>query len=242
MERKKVYLIQPNYGTGSGKFSSQWLPYSVGCLWAYASRFDDISTNYPLAGLYFQRTPIDEVIAGATGTSVNGANSGAALLIDGADGSIVWQFDGAETLDLAGSAVRLEDFRGRFVLLNFWATWCPPCRRDMPLELDWAGLADPDTTLDIYMGLANLPQISRELIAAGLPADTAAAAIASGTTPHQTICTATLADLPERAKAACLDAPVLIVIGRVVSLAEVLAATPWQLEDGTPDVREASHG
>ncbi len=33
---------------------------------------------------------------------------------------------------LDGPPVRLRDFAGQVILLNFWATWCPPCREEMP--------------------------------------------------------------------------------------------------------------
>jgi cytochrome c biogenesis protein CcmG/thiol:disulfide interchange protein DsbE len=34
--------------------------------------------------------------------------------------------------DLSGKAVRMDDLRGKVVLLNLWATWCPPCVEEMP--------------------------------------------------------------------------------------------------------------
>jgi len=86
---------------------------------------------------------------------------------------------------------------------------------------DWAALARTGTTLVIYMGLALLPEISRELLAAGMAAHTPAAVIAQGCQTEQRQVVSTLADLPQAAADAGLPAPALIVIGSVVSLAQV---------------------
>jgi uroporphyrin-III C-methyltransferase len=93
-------------------------------------------------------------------------------------------------------------------------------RNDGELDLDWQGLADPETTLVVYMGLATIGLIAARLMAAGLPGSTPVAAINNGTLPSERHFISTLAEVG--GLAAGLEGPVLFVIGRVVALAGIL--------------------
>jgi uroporphyrin-III C-methyltransferase len=95
-------------------------------------------------------------------------------------------------------------------------------KNDETLDIDWNKVADPDCTLVIYMGLANLHLICAELVRAGLSASTPAAAIYCGTTSRQQKVIATLADLAAAVDASDLESPVTTIIGDVVGLSEQL--------------------
>ena len=117
------------------------------------------------------------------------------------------------------------------------------CRADEPLDLDWAGLADPETTLVVYMGLAQIGEIARRLIAHGLAPTTPVATITDGCDRRQTVVRTTLARAAEASSSARAGGPTLFVIGRVV---DAVGHDPALVAAMPPDPRlyapAAGHG
>jgi peroxiredoxin len=65
-----------------------------------------------------------------------------------------------ELEDLQGNPVSLADFRGKFLVVNFWATWCEPCTREWPdLAQLGARLADRDDVEVIAISVDQEPEV-----------------------------------------------------------------------------------
>ncbi len=86
------------------------------------------------------------------------------------------------------------------------------------LDLDWARLADPDTTLVVYMGVANIGRIAMRLIAEGMPAALPVLAVANATTAQEQRLMSRLDRIATDLRGWQSGAPVLFFIGHVVSL------------------------
>jgi uroporphyrinogen III methyltransferase/synthase len=89
--------------------------------------------------------------------------------------------------------------------------------------VDWGALAHAGGTLVLYMGVRSLPRITETLLREGMAPETPAAAIQWGTRAEQRTLVATVATLLPRVAEAGLEAPVIFVIGGVVSLREDIA-------------------
>lgn len=94
------------------------------------------------------------------------------------------------------------------------------CRADTELDFDWEGLADPDTTLVVYMGLTNIDRISLELIAHGRAACTPVLAVSNATRHDEQRLFAMLGGIAGAVEEAELSSPVLFIIGEVVALSK----------------------
>ena len=113
-------------------------------------------------------------------------------------------------------------------------------KNDEPLDIDWQRVADPDCTLVIYMGIANLSLITQSLIDAGLDSATPAAAIENGTTNKQQRVLSQLDQLHDAVTQSSLKAPVMIIIGKVVTLADELDWFQQTLSEGTSYVKDSA--
>jgi uroporphyrin-III C-methyltransferase len=107
------------------------------------------------------------------------------------------------------------------------------CREDAELDLDWEGLADPQTTLVIYMGLANLRGIASRLMAVGRSPETPVLAVNNATLPRERRLNSSLDRIATEVERAAFEGPVLFVIGDVVKLYGVLAEGEAS-ENGVP--------
>jgi len=80
-------------------------------------------------------------------------------------GTVLWaEYQEGDVLDfslptLQGESVALSDFRGEWVVLNYWATWCAPCRKEIPElsalhsdrdDITVLGLAFEDTDISAF--------------------------------------------------------------------------------------------
>jgi thiol-disulfide isomerase/thioredoxin len=69
-----------------------------------------------------------------------------------------------DALDLQGQRWRLADLRGRAVLLNFWASWCEPCRSEMPTLQQLADLYGPERLAVLALNFKEAPATAQRFV------------------------------------------------------------------------------
>ena len=74
----------------------------------------------------------------------------------------------ASPQDLLGKPVKLDAFKGKTVVLNFWATWCEPCRSEMPSLAQLQEIAGPDVVVVAVNYKEGLPRIEQYIQTSGL--------------------------------------------------------------------------
>ena len=94
--------------------------------------------------------------------------------------------------------------------------------RQGPLDLDWETLLRPNQTVAIYMGLAHIEDLAKAFIERGADPNLPAAIIDNGARANQRVVVGVIADIAQKARAAALRGPTIIIVGTVVSLRDKL--------------------
>lgn len=119
---------------------------------------------------------------------------------------------------IAGPAAAGVPVTHRGAARNFAVVTARTGASDEPTALDYAALARLDT-LVVLMGRAALREVTTELIRAGRDAGTPAACVQNATTTAQRVVAADLGGIAERADAAELEAPMVLIVGEVAAFA-----------------------
>ncbi len=102
------------------------------------SKFTDVLFVLLLVGMLIpaSRKQISAFMAGLMATSPKTMQASEQISLP----AEAWEW---QLVDMEGKAVSLSQFRGQTILLNFWATWCPPCIAEMPdIQALYDGYAD----------------------------------------------------------------------------------------------------
>jgi thiol-disulfide isomerase/thioredoxin len=70
--------------------------------------------------------------------------------------------------DLDGRERAISEWRGRVVVLNFWATWCPPCREEIPLFIDLQKRHGPEGLQFLGVAIDQPQEVKRYVVDIGM--------------------------------------------------------------------------
>jgi uroporphyrin-III C-methyltransferase/precorrin-2 dehydrogenase/sirohydrochlorin ferrochelatase len=96
-------------------------------------------------------------------------------------------------------------------------------KKNGELDLNWDALTAPNQTVAVYMGLAALPEITRQLMAHGAAPELPVAVVDNGARSNQRVVVGVLRDIAAKVAGADLKGPAMTIVGEVVRLREKLA-------------------